>query len=61
MKTFFKRPAIFVFLLHTENFLGRGQWRNQGEGAERASALLAKSLRSFNHKIQSFKYVLDLT
>ena len=36
--TCFKRPAVFVFLEHTQNFLGRSQLRNQGKGAEAASA-----------------------
>ena len=38
VKTCFKRPAVLVFLEHTQNFfLGRIQLRNQGEGAKRAS------------------------
>ena len=38
VKTFFKRPAVFIFLVHTQDFLGRSQLRNQRQGAKKASA-----------------------
>ena len=38
VKTFFKRPAVFTFLAHTQDFLGRSQSRNQRQGAKMTSA-----------------------
>ena len=64
VKTFFKRPAILIFLEHSEGFfLGRSQSRNQGNGLRelrRHQSPLAKSFRKYKPKKQAFKRVLDL-
>ena len=57
VKTVFKRPAVFVFLEQTQDFLGRSQLRNQGEGASPPKPSHLEKLS----KIQTFKHVLDFT
>ena len=62
VKTFFLRPAAFVFLEQSQDFFkGRSQWRNHGEGAKGLQPPSSKSLRKYNPKIQAFEHVLDLT
>ena len=56
VKTFFKRPAVFVFLKETRLFLGRSQLRNHGEGLR---GLQPSHLENGTKK-QAFKRVLDL-
>ena len=39
--SFLKDQLFLFFLEHTQDFLGRSQWRNQGEGANGASTLFS--------------------
>ena len=50
VKTFFKRPAVFVFLKETRLFLGRSQLRNHGEGLRGLQPPSAKPFRKWNQK-----------
>ena len=61
VKTVFKRPAVFGFLEHTQDFCGYSQWHNQRKEQKVLYPPLAKSFRRFNPKIQAFKHILDLT